>query len=133
MKVEDTEPICERCIWNHDHEGLVRTGPCDRYSWAGSIQQELLEHSTKPRLATNVGPFPPYEQCAAITMIKDEADIIRANLLYLYHIGVRHFLILDNLSTDGTFDELLDSRSNGRVCCWLSCRIRSSLTTKPTK
>ena len=106
MTVEDTEPICERCIWNLDHEGLARTGPCDRFSWAGSVQRELLEHSVKPDLSGETGPFPAHDRCAAITMVKDEADIIQANLAWLHHIGVRRFLILDNLSTDSTPDQI---------------------------
>ena len=103
---DDTEAICERCIWTIDPEGLVRTGPCDPASWAGSIQQELLRHTTMPDIAARPGPHAAYKLCAALMMIKDEADIVFANLAWLYHIGVRRAVVLDNGSTDGTGNEL---------------------------
>jgi hypothetical protein len=103
---EDTEPICERCIWNLDHEGLIRTGPCNANSWAGSVQKELLENTIAPDLSADPGPFAAYMRCAAISMIKDEADIIGHNLRWLFHSGVRRFVLMDNISTDGTLSEL---------------------------
>jgi len=103
----DTEPICEACIWHHDHEGLVRTGPCDPSSWAGSVQQELLAHTIDADLAEGGGPFPAFAYCAVVTMVKDEADIIHANLRWLYHIGARRFVVMDNMSADGTWAEII--------------------------
>jgi hypothetical protein len=104
--MEDTEPICERCIWSLDHEGLIRTGPCDPASWAGSVQKELLDNTTAPDLGGEPGPFAAFPRCAAVSMIKDEADIIGHNLRWLYHIGVRRFVVMDNMSTDGTLAEI---------------------------
>lgn len=106
-----TEAICEACIWNHDPEGLARTAPCDPTSWAGSVQQELLAFTTSPDLFGDLATFPAYFGCAAVLMVKDEADIIRANLDWLYHIGVRRFVVMDNASTDGTYGELLRFRT----------------------
>jgi len=98
----DTEPICENCIWHHDWEGLLRTGPCSPQSWAGSVRADLAEHGIFPDLATPAGAFAPFPYCAAVMMIKNEADIIGTNLSWLYHIGVRRFVILDNNSSDPT-------------------------------
>jgi hypothetical protein len=103
----DTGPICEACIWHHDPEGLANTAPCDPTSWAGSVQQELLKHTIHADLAGDPGPFPAYPPCAAVTMVKDEADIIYANLSWLHHIGARRFMVMDNMSTDATPQELM--------------------------
>jgi hypothetical protein len=103
----DTEPICEACIWRHDHEGLVRTGPCNPASWAGSVQRELLDNTIHADLATESGPFPAFSYCAVVTMVKDEADIIFANLRWLYHVGARRFVVMDNMSADETWSEVL--------------------------
>ena len=43
---------------------------------------------------------------AMIAMVKDEEDIIYQNLLWHFAIGIRQFVILDNLSTDGTRAEI---------------------------
>jgi len=102
----DTEPICEACIWQHDHEGLVRTGPCDPSSWAGSVQRELLDNTIDADLTEDPGPFPAFPHCAVVTMVKDEADIIGANLRWHYHIGARRFVVMDNMSTDSTWAEV---------------------------
>lgn len=40
-------------------------------------------------------------------MVKDEADIIHANLCWLHHIGARRFMVMDNMSADGTWQELM--------------------------
>jgi hypothetical protein len=104
--MEDTEPICERCIWSLDHGGLSRAAPCDPQSWAGSVQKELLANGLAPDLSGEAGPHPAYLRCAAIMMVKDEADIIGHNLRWLYHIGVRRFAVMDNMSTDGTRAEI---------------------------
>jgi hypothetical protein len=104
--MEDTEAACEACIWRLDHHGLIHTGRCDPRSWAGSVQKDLLAHSIMPDLASDAGPFTAYPRCAAVLLIKDEADIIGHNLRWLHHIGVRRFVVMDNLSTDGTLAEI---------------------------
>jgi hypothetical protein len=45
---------------------------------------------------------------AYVSMVKDEADIIRYQLAYYYKIGIRDFYIIDNGSTDGTYEILCD-------------------------
>ena len=104
--MEDTEAVCETCIWHLDHHGLVRSGRCDPRSWAGSVQKDLLSHTIMPDLTSDAGPFTAYLRCAAVMLIKDEADIIGHNLCWLYHVGVRRFVVMDNLSTDGTQAEI---------------------------
>jgi len=110
----DTEPICENCIWHHDWEGLLRTAPCSPHSWAGSVRAALADHGIFPDLATPPGPFPAFPYCAAVMMIKNEADIISANLNWLHHIGVRRFVVLDNNSDDATPAILEDFRAAHR-------------------
>ncbi|PIQ81902.1 MAG: hypothetical protein COV76_06525 [Candidatus Omnitrophica bacterium CG11_big_fil_rev_8_21_14_0_20_64_10] len=43
---------------------------------------------------------------AGVTRIKDEADVIRLNLAHHLRLGIRHFVVIDNGSTDGTFEEV---------------------------
>jgi hypothetical protein len=96
----DTEPVCERCIWNHDWEGLLRTGPCNPQSWAGSVQAELIGLGIFPDLSIQAESFAPFPYCAVLMLVKNEADIIGTNLNWLYHIGIRRFVVLDNNSDD---------------------------------
>jgi hypothetical protein len=98
----DTEPICENCIWHHDWEGLLRTGPCSPQSWAGSVRADLVEYGIFPDLAAPAQEFAAFPYCAAVMMIKNEADIIGTNLNWLYRVGVRRFAVLDNNSDDTT-------------------------------
>jgi hypothetical protein len=48
----------------------------------------------------------PLSNAAFITMIKDEEDIILFNLIWHYHLGLRKFFIIDNLSTDQTLQQI---------------------------
>ncbi len=98
----DTEPICERCIWQLDWEGLLRTAPCSPQSWAGSVRAELEKGGRFPELSISAENFLPFPYCAVLMMVKDEADIIGINLDWLYHVGVRRFMLLDNNSADAT-------------------------------
>ena len=41
-------------------------------------------------------------------MVKDESDIIEYQIAYYYNIGIRDFYIIDNNSTDGTYEILCD-------------------------
>jgi hypothetical protein len=107
MDMHETEAICERCIWHHDWQGLLRTGPCHPNSWAGSVRAELAAHGIDPDLPAVPGPCPAFPYCAVVMMVKNEADILRANLDWLVHIGVRRFVVMDNNSDDSTWDELM--------------------------
>lgn len=50
-----------------------------------------------------------------VAMVKDEADILRYTVEHLLNQGVDHVFIIDNLSTDGTVDLLLDLEDDGQV------------------
>lgn len=45
---------------------------------------------------------------AYISMVKDELDVIEYNIAYYYNIGFRDFYIIDNGSTDGTYEKLCE-------------------------
>ncbi len=49
---------------------------------------------------------PPLERIAYISMVKDEDDIIFTNLLWHYSLGFRKFVLVDNISTDNTREEI---------------------------
>lgn len=53
---------------------------------------------------------------AAITMVKDEADIIRYTIEHML-TQVDRVYVMDNLSTDGTADILLDMQCSGMSVC----------------
>jgi hypothetical protein len=44
----------------------------------------------------------PVDNLAICMMVRDEADVIMANLLHHYALGCRKFAVMDNLSRDGT-------------------------------
>lgn len=48
----------------------------------------------------------------AVTMVKDEADIIEPVLRHLTAEGVDRIIVADNMSTDGTFDILHDLQTD---------------------
>lgn len=45
---------------------------------------------------------PAAEHIGYVTMVKDEEDIILFNLVWHYHLGLRRFFVIDNLSGDRT-------------------------------
>lgn len=53
-----------------------------------------------------VGAVPGLSRAGLIMMVKDEADIVAANLSHHYEIGFRIFCVLDNGSVDGTRQEI---------------------------
>ena len=66
------------------------------------MQSELLATGISSDLFPPAEGYGAFPYCAAVMMVRDEADIIGANLAWLHHSGVRRFLILDNGSRDGT-------------------------------
>ncbi|MBB3172438.1 hypothetical protein FHR90_000244 [Endobacter medicaginis] len=48
------------------------------------------------------GSVPALARAGLVMMVKDEADIVTANLEHHYRLGFRCFCLLDNNSTDGT-------------------------------
>lgn len=96
------EDDVEFCIWNGLSDRLPGLPAADPVSWAGAFQGQMLAFGRSPDLASRFDRFEAYPGCAAVMMVKDEADIIGANLAWLYHVGVRHFAIIDNDSRDDT-------------------------------
>jgi hypothetical protein len=47
-------------------------------------------------------PLEPVDDLAICMMVRDEADVMMANLLHHYAMGCRKFAVMDNLSRDGT-------------------------------
>ena len=54
-----------------------------------------------------------------LMLVRNEADILRTNLLHHFGLGIEQFLIIDNGSTDGTDLVLQEMAKTGRVQ-WLS-------------
>ena len=48
------------------------------------------------------GSVPALSRAGLVMMVKDEADIVTANLEHHYRLGFRSFCLLDNNSSDGT-------------------------------
>jgi hypothetical protein len=100
------EAFYDSLIWRHDPLALANLPPALPGSWAGAVQQEIQRNGLSSPLPVPGVPRPAVMNCAAITMIKDEADIIHANLAWLYRQGLRRFIVMDNLSTDATVTEI---------------------------
>ena len=100
------EQAVEQRIWLMDSQVIPRLPRANPTSWPGSVQADMIAYLDSPNLELQTRQFAPYTPCAALMMVKDEADIIRANLEWLYYIGVRRFVVTDNDSHDGTWDEL---------------------------
>lgn len=97
---------CERLIWSLNPHALSEQPSTDGRSWAGSVQSEVRRFGLQAALPVPSRPAAPYYRAAVIMMVKDEADIITENLLWLYAMGIRRMVILDNASTDGTATQL---------------------------
>ncbi len=98
----DEEHEVARHIWHGHGPAIGQLAPSDPRKWAGSVQAQFLAFGAAPDLSPQRARHAPAPDVAAITLIKDEADIIGLNLEWLHHLGVRRFVILDNASTDGT-------------------------------
>ena len=108
------EQAVEERIWQMDSQAVPHLPRANPRSWAGSVQADMIAYLENPSLDLQTTQFAPYTPCAALMMVKDEADIIRANLDWLYAIGVRRFVVTDNDSHDGTWDELTRFRHERR-------------------
>ncbi|WRH68634.1 MAG: glycosyltransferase family 2 protein [Planktothrix sp. GU0601_MAG3] len=51
-------------------------------------------------------PLPETTIIAGVSMFKDEGDIAYANLTWHYQLGIKRFVVLDNLSSDNTAGEI---------------------------
>lgn len=69
-----------------------------------TIDKEFHQLKWRPTSADLPGVplMPATNNIAAISMFKDEDDVAYINLLWHYYLGIRNFVILDNLSSDDT-------------------------------
>ena len=51
----------------------------------------------------DIPPLPQVQGIWGVAMVKNEADIIESSLRHLVRQGVKHILVVDNGSTDGTY------------------------------
>ncbi len=89
-------------MWQNKSEALLHQPLANPTSWAGAFQHDLVKLAVGRRLQAPVAAAPAYLAAAAVMMVKDEADIIGENLLWMFHTGLRRIIILDNDSTDAT-------------------------------
>ncbi|QNT79061.1 glycosyltransferase family 2 protein [Entomobacter blattae] len=98
----------EKFIWGMQTPALRDQPLGDPTSWAGTVQGELLQFGEHRDMAFPTREFPAYQFAAAILMVKNEADVISENLWWLYFIGVRRFIVINNKSTDNTGELVKD-------------------------
>jgi hypothetical protein len=101
-KIDNQKVSCEQLIWQNNPHALREQPLESPASWAGAVQHDLVTFGMDANLKTSMEPRPAYLSAAVIMMVKDEADIIGENLIWLHHIGLRRFILLDNDSTDAT-------------------------------
>ena len=67
-----------------------------------------------------------------ISIVRNEADILRVNILHHISVGIDRFIIIDNDSSDGT-RQVLHALSAEHPIDWTRCRgafLQSELTTE---
>lgn len=92
----------EEQIWNLNIHALRDLPPIDPHCWAGAVHNELQRFGMDARLQTPEASGAPFLAAAVVMMVKDEGDIIGENLTWLYHIGIRRFIVINNESIDNT-------------------------------
>jgi Glycosyl transferase family 2 len=81
-------------------------------SWAGSIQVDVRAVGLEPEASWPTEAAAAYIGAAVIMMAKDEGDIISHNLRWLYFVGFRRFVVIDNDSRDDTAKQLIALRED---------------------
>jgi tetratricopeptide (TPR) repeat protein len=91
-------------------DGFARVDPRGRAQlaqFAASVRgaRDFLSSRWKPSWgAKPIASANWFDSAAMLLLIKDESDIIRANLEHHYNIGFRVFFVIDNRSEDNTAD-----------------------------
>ncbi len=100
---DEAERAARALIWAGRSDELLGQPALDPASWTGAVRTDM-EHSRALHgmLPQQVPEAEGDPSCCVIMMVKDESDIVGLNLRWLRWIGIRRFVILDNLSTDGT-------------------------------
>nr|WP_298795001.1 glycosyltransferase family 2 protein [uncultured Acetobacter sp.] len=97
----------------------VLTGLPHELSERAALAFNTLRAGTDWEISPQVS-VPALSKAALLLLVKDEADIISQNLQHHYQLGFRRFFILDNNSTDGTTDLIIQFRHDypdARVFC----------------
>lgn len=90
-------------IWTGQPEALGALATLPPDSWVGAAQADIRlyqERGQTLRIDPSTGPA--VDEACVIMMVKDEGDVIGANIDTLHRLGIRRFLILDNASSDQT-------------------------------
>ncbi len=104
-------------IWEANGQTIDLLPAADAHSWGGSVQAQLRNFGLAPDLSPRATSHAAVPDVAAVTLVKDEADVIGLNLEWLHHLGVRRFVVLDNASTDGTAQVVSAFASRHRADC----------------
>ena len=99
---QDLDRELEKRVWQGNAQTLDRLPPGNPHGWAGTVQAQLRTFGQAPDLSSRPARHAPLPSLAALTLVKDEADVIGLNLEWLHSLGVRRFVIIDNGSTDET-------------------------------
>lgn len=90
-------------IWTGQPEALSALPTLQSNTWVGAAQADTrLYQQRGQKLYFDRSVGPALDQVCVIMMVKDEEDVIGANIDNLHRLGVRRFLILDNASSDQT-------------------------------
>lgn len=89
----------------------VLTGLPDDMSEQAATAFNTLRGGPDWQIAPHVS-VPALSKAALFILVKDEADMIGQNLRHHYQLGFRRFFILDNNSTDGTTDIIMQFRQD---------------------
>jgi hypothetical protein len=76
------------------------------FTWVNAVQTEVILIGPEAELDFPREPLPPSPAVAIVMTVKDESDVILGNLRWSYFTGVRRFAIMDNASSDGTWQTL---------------------------
>ena len=104
------EAEAERLIWTMKPDDLAALAQVDIHSWPGAVQSDVLFYQSNSVLGVPNEAAGACWTVAAVMMLKDEEDIIWLNLNWLYFIGFRRFVLLDNNSNDNTRSEIMRFR-----------------------
>jgi Glycosyl transferase family 2 len=95
------EDAAVQLVWNCQSRELCDLPMLGGQSWVAAIQQDMITYYADGYVLANTSRNcrPDFNACV-IMMLKDESDIIEANLRWHYAIGFRRFILCDNNSSD---------------------------------
>jgi glycosyltransferase involved in cell wall biosynthesis len=97
------EDAANSLIWTGRSYELPTLPPLDPATWLGAIQMNVKERPLANAFdAGTWKPASPVHFVSALLMIKNEEDIIFHNLAWIYYIGIRKIVVINNNSDDAT-------------------------------